>query len=143
MTAREEPQTQSLGLAREELAAVLAEHLLRRVTCGDEWVWECTAPECVWMDSRDTEGLEGHRTHLADALLASPALARVIREAKAEAWDVAAKRIRAALAQPATDEGGDEWCRREDCRHRHWRSGSMPTHRRGTDCPSTDDGAGA
>lgn len=25
--------------------------------------------------------------HLADALLASPALARVIREAKAEAWD--------------------------------------------------------
>lgn len=29
----------------------------------------------------------------------------------------------------------DEYCRREDCRYRHWRSGPMPTHRRGTECP--------
>ena len=86
---------------RDEVAAVLAEHLLRRVTCGDEWIWECAAPECVWMDSRDPEGLDGHRTHLADALLASPALARVIREAKAEAWDEG--HLDDCLAEPA-------WC---------------------------------
>lgn len=30
-----------------------------------------------------------------------------------------------------------EWCMEERCRHRHWRSGSMPTHRRGEDCPPT------
>lgn len=29
-----------------------------------------------------------------------------------------------------------EWCYSENCRHRHWRSGSMPTHRLGADCPS-------
>lgn len=54
--------------------------------------------------------------------------------------DVLAIIERAALAQPATDEGG-QWCRREDCRHRHWRSGDMPTHRRGDDCPATDEEA--
>lgn len=30
------------------------------------------------------------------------------------------------------------WCMREDCRHRNWRSGSMPTHRRGDDCPEDE-----
>lgn len=30
-----------------------------------------------------------------------------------------------------------EWCMEERCQHRHWRSGSMPTHRRGEDCPPT------
>lgn len=29
----------------------------------------------------------------------------------------------------------DPWCRREDCTWRHWRSGGVPTHRRGDDCP--------
>lgn len=29
----------------------------------------------------------------------------------------------------------DPWCRREDCQYRNWRSGSMPTHRRGAGCP--------
>ena len=29
----------------------------------------------------------------------------------------------------------DEWCREPDCRWRHWRSGDMPTHKRGGDCP--------
>lgn len=28
------------------------------------------------------------------------------------------------------------WCYEESCAHRHWRSGSMPTHRRGTSCPT-------
>lgn len=28
-----------------------------------------------------------------------------------------------------------EWCYEELCRWRHWRSGSMPTHRRGGACP--------
>lgn len=32
-------------------------------------------------------------------------------------------------------EPQDEWCREETCRYRHWRSGSMPTHKRGSDCP--------
>ena len=94
MTAREEPQTQSLELAREELAAVLAmvdeyDGCFERVA---EWEaleqWERDAyPEnephtdredCEWWLKR------------ADALLASPALARVIREAKAEALREAA-----------------------------------------------------
>jgi hypothetical protein len=29
----------------------------------------------------------------------------------------------------------DEYCRAEDCEHRHWRSGPMPTHRIGATCP--------
>ena len=57
---------------RDEVAAVLAEH------ASDGW-GECVCSEYV---------LEvPYAQHLADALLASPALARVIREAKAEAWD--------------------------------------------------------
>lgn len=31
---------------------------------------------------------------------------------------------------------GDDWCRDENCTWRNWRSGSMPTHRRGKDCPA-------
>lgn len=51
-----------------------------------------------------------------------------------------AAQLRAALAPaaPGNDAGGereDEWCREESCRWRHWRSGDMPTHRRGSDCP--------
>lgn len=38
-----------------------------------------------------------------------------------------------AARQPSEDE----WCREESCVHRHWRSGGMPTHRRGDDCPAT------
>lgn len=34
----------------------------------------------------------------------------------------------------------DPWCRSEDCQHRHWRSGLMPTHRRGQDCPIIEEG---
>ena len=30
----------------------------------------------------------------------------------------------------------DEWCYEENCRYRHWRSGNMPTHMRGRECPS-------
>ena len=29
----------------------------------------------------------------------------------------------------------DEWCHEESCRYRRWRSGSIPTHKRGGDCP--------
>ena len=29
----------------------------------------------------------------------------------------------------------DPWCREENCEWRNWRSGSMPTHKRGRDCP--------
>ena len=36
-----------------------------------------------------------------------------------------------ALDRPADDE----WCREEECRYRHWRSGGMPTHKRGRECP--------
>lgn len=31
----------------------------------------------------------------------------------------------------------DTYCHDEHCQHRHWTSGSMPTHRRGTDCPES------
>lgn len=34
----------------------------------------------------------------------------------------------------------DCWCREEACRYRHWHSGSMPTHRRGTECPPPTSG---
>lgn len=30
----------------------------------------------------------------------------------------------------------DDWCRSESCRYRDWRSGSVPTHRLGADCPA-------
>ena len=30
----------------------------------------------------------------------------------------------------------DEWCYEENCRYRHWRSGNMPTHMRGRECPT-------
>lgn len=29
----------------------------------------------------------------------------------------------------------DEYCFSEKCQYRHWRSGSMPTHRKGDGCP--------
>jgi hypothetical protein len=38
-------------------------------------------------------------------------------------------------AVPVEPQRADEWCREESCQHRHWRSGSMPTHKRGRDCP--------
>ena len=77
MSAREELPTQSLGLAREEFAAVLAEHR-EDPGCLDTCVCEAEIPD----------ELDRHYAHhLADALLASPALARVVREAKAEAWE--------------------------------------------------------
>lgn len=46
-------------------------------------------------------------------------------------------------ATPPSDP--DPWCRDESCRHRTWRSGTMPTHRRGDDCPAppSDDSADA
>lgn len=81
--------------AREELAAVLAEH----AGCvpnegGDNSgagltgvdVWSCGI-RVPFVDELD----DMERAHLADALLASPALARVIREAKAEALREAAE----------------------------------------------------
>jgi hypothetical protein len=33
-----------------------------------------------------------------------------------------------------------EWCRSEKCQWRHWRSGSVPTHKRGADCPTEVSG---
>ena len=77
MTASEELKTQSLELAREELAAVLDAH---REDPGylDTCVCETAIP-AVWPDRH-------YAHHVADALLASPVLARVIREAEAEAW---------------------------------------------------------
>ena len=72
MTAREEPQTQSLGLAREELAAAVYDAVRsasNRVSWDELW----PRSQKYWLD-------------ITDALLASPALARMIREAKAEAW---------------------------------------------------------
>lgn len=36
----------------------------------------------------------------------------------------------------------DPWCREESCRYRHWRSGSMPTHERGTTCPPVTEPTG-
>lgn len=44
--------------------------------------------------------------HLADALLASPALARVIREAKAEAWDKGREATYSTRADNPYREGG-------------------------------------
>lgn len=32
-------------------------------------------------------------------------------------------------------EPEDEWCREENCQYRHWVSGDMPTHKRGSTCP--------
>ena len=68
MTAREELPTQSLELAREELSAW--HHEERGGCCVDPW--PCDNAPAIYA--------------VADALLASPALARVIRKAKAEAW---------------------------------------------------------
>lgn len=59
--------------ARDELAAVLAEHPDATDRSAHDGCW-CGDPR-------------EYTLHVADALLASPALARVIREAKAEAWD--------------------------------------------------------
>lgn len=66
---------------REELAAMLAEH--REVYDSDYGLY-CVC-FCGW-DNGTVEHNHGYADHLADTLLASPALVRVIRVAKAEAW---------------------------------------------------------
>ena len=71
MTAREELPTQSLGLAREELAAALYD-TVRSGSNRVSWTELGSRSQKYWLD-------------IADALLASPALARVIREAIAGA----------------------------------------------------------
>ena len=86
MTAREEPQTQSLGLAREELAAAVYDAVRsasNRVSWDELW----PRSQKYWLD-------------ITDALLASPALARMIREAKAEAWDEGRRDTRAGWLDP-------------------------------------------
>lgn len=65
--------------AREELAAVLAEHEADVTSYDAADLWGC---RCGW----ETSDWDALHLHLADALLASPALVRVIRVAKAEAW---------------------------------------------------------
>lgn len=35
-----------------------------------------------------------------------------------------------------TAQPPDPWCRDESCQFRNWRSGDMPTHRKGDGCPS-------
>ena len=65
--------------AREELAAVLAEHEADVTSYDAADLWGC---RCGW----ETSDWDALHLHVADALLASPAHARVIREAKAEAW---------------------------------------------------------
>ena len=72
---------------RDEVAAVLAEHAIVAAQQPRQGITQ-TVPElavlcvvCGWMATSD------HAAHLTDALLASPALARVIREKQAEAWD--------------------------------------------------------
>jgi hypothetical protein len=44
-------------------------------------------------------------------------------------------RLLADCAAPSESDL-DPWCREEPCRYRHWRSGPMPTHRRGSECPT-------
>lgn len=92
MTAREELSTQSLGFdAREELAAVLAEHEARWTTHGMDRTYEvihCVDHRCPWLLRQkalmtDDYCYEQHRLHVVDALLASPALAAI----KAEVWE--------------------------------------------------------
>lgn len=70
--------------AREELAAVLAEHEYDVSIRHGMILPGC---KCGWVASTEWTGSWVYDEHVADALLASPALAGVIREAKAEAWD--------------------------------------------------------
>ena len=65
---------------RDEVAAVLAEHRADVTSYDATDLCGCW---CGW----GTSDWDALHLHVADALLASPALARVIREAKAEAWD--------------------------------------------------------
>lgn len=47
-----------------------------------------------------------------------------------------------AVPVPPTEPATDPWCREESCEHRHWRSGSMPTHKRGASCPAPTEPEG-
>lgn len=64
-------------------------------------------------------------------------------------WRVVSSRGGTAVVDTLPDgaerrvaKAADLWCRSEDCRHRYWRSGSMPTHRLGADCPEGGDRRG-
>lgn len=94
---------------RDEVAAVLAEHARsdwsdstfactgcrQRFERETQAEWESLTTREQQMEYRERLGahikpdwsLAEYHQHVADALLASPALARVIQEAKAEAWD--------------------------------------------------------
>ena len=84
--------------AREELAAHLHEHRPNYVTekvglliypSGWRTRVKCEGNRCDFYAEDESwySALAKHDEHAADALLASPALARVMGEAKAEAWD--------------------------------------------------------
>jgi hypothetical protein len=71
-----------------------------------------------------TDGVEFYPLHIASQTEIGLAIKGTIERANAAAL--------AATPQPEPDE----WCREETCRYRHWRSGSIPTHTRGTNCPA-------
>ena len=92
-----EPAKRSLLTAREELAAVLAEH-----TAENEA--DLRGCRCGWKTS-DWDALD---LHVTDALLASPALARAIREREFEA--IQAGNLRAIQHEIETPSRGHGEC---------------------------------
>lgn len=76
--------------ARDDFAKVLAEHDLKNIRPampGPGSAWTC---RCLQFGVSQNLTVD-HERHVADALLASPALARLLDEARAEAWDEGAR----------------------------------------------------
>ena len=82
------------------------------------------------------KGLDKELAYLSELVVGTKSgelvpLAGFTRERIATALKTAATMLSSAAGVSETDE----WCREESCQYRHWRSGSMPTHRRGAGCP--------
>ena len=89
---------------RDEVAAVLAEHAPIASCDEGEWHCACGPVRCLAADCDGGSWADCHAAHLADALLASPALARVIRE-----------RESACGCTPGTEENGWHETRCSSC----------------------------
>jgi len=92
-------------------------------------------------ESREAVRTAIHRGVMPMAMSVFPALGGTQREYESFLDAVTDEVMRAVVLREQV-EREDPYCREENCEYRHWTSGSMPTHRRGSKCPPRAESEG-